>query len=127
MKFLFLLFLVSPCFAEGPLFRHKSPPIQQEFENVYQDLRNLPSIIVSSSTVLDFPNTASSCSDIPVTVSGALDANVCSIGAPSGSVAASTFFTCYVSATNTVTTRFCTNGVTVNPASGSYTISLIRS
>jgi hypothetical protein len=25
--------------AEGPLFRHKDPAVNQEFENVYQDIR----------------------------------------------------------------------------------------
>lgn len=42
-KGLLLLFLISPCFAEGPRFRHKEPSAQLEFETVYQDLRKLSS------------------------------------------------------------------------------------
>lgn len=39
-KLLFLLFIPSICLAEGPIFRHKEPEKQQEFENVYQDIRS---------------------------------------------------------------------------------------
>lgn len=38
-KILFLLFLPSISFAEGPLYRFKDPTVQLEFENVYQGLR----------------------------------------------------------------------------------------
>lgn len=41
-KFHFLLpvlLFTSVCLAEGPLFRQKEPSTQQEFENVYQDIR----------------------------------------------------------------------------------------
>ena len=39
-KLLYLLVLLpSILLAEGPLFRHKEPEKQQEFENVYKDLR----------------------------------------------------------------------------------------
>lgn len=44
MRFLLLLIIVilpSLIFAEGPLFTHKDTSIQQEYENVYQDLRKL--------------------------------------------------------------------------------------
>src|SRR6185436_17965626 len=33
----FMMYLIAT--AEGPLFRHKDSAIQQEFENVYQDIR----------------------------------------------------------------------------------------
>lgn len=40
-KFWLLTFLIpSVSFAEGPAFQHKEPTIQQEFENVYQDIRS---------------------------------------------------------------------------------------
>lgn len=38
---LFLVLLCSSVLAEGPLFTHPEPEKQQEFENVYQDLRHL--------------------------------------------------------------------------------------
>lgn len=41
MKKLLLIFSLFACsaHAEGPLFSHKDPSIQQEFDNVYQDFR----------------------------------------------------------------------------------------
>lgn len=44
-KFIFVIFaaLICCCHAEGPFFRHKEPEKQQEFENIYQDIRRLSS------------------------------------------------------------------------------------
>ncbi len=39
-KVLFLLLLATAAHAEGPLFRSSDTITQQEFENVYQDIRN---------------------------------------------------------------------------------------
>lgn len=39
--FLFLLLIASPLVAEGPQFRNKDTFVQQEFDNVYQDIRNM--------------------------------------------------------------------------------------
>ncbi len=52
--FLIILYPLSFCFAEGPLFSHKEPEKQQEFENVYQNIRhfqglNLEWIEISTS------------------------------------------------------------------------------
>lgn len=44
-----ILLLASPCFAEGPQFRHQDNIANREFQNVYQDLRNIPRI--SSDTL----------------------------------------------------------------------------
>lgn len=39
-KLLFLIaFFSSLAFAEGPIYRHKDPATNQEFQNVYQDIR----------------------------------------------------------------------------------------
>lgn len=38
-KLLLILLFPSFAFCEGPLFRQQEPSLQQEFENVYQDLR----------------------------------------------------------------------------------------
>lgn len=43
-----LLLLASPCFAEGPLYRHLDRTENLEFQNVYQDIR---AVRVSSSTL----------------------------------------------------------------------------
>lgn len=48
-KWFLLLFLASPCFAEGPLYRQKDPTLQLEVENVYQSIRSIQRV---SSTTL---------------------------------------------------------------------------
>lgn len=75
---------------------------------------------LSATATLDFPNTtASNCSDLTVTVTGAATGDTVALGVPAGSVIAGGFFNAWVSAANTVTVRFCTlnNG---NPASGTF-------
>lgn len=37
--FFFFLFLLSPAYGEGPLYRNSDRYTQLEFDNVYQDLR----------------------------------------------------------------------------------------
>lgn len=55
--FIKLLFLCSVALAEGPLFQQKDPSIQQEFENVYQDIKvakgtgTVEGFVSSSATV----------------------------------------------------------------------------
>lgn len=83
-------------------------------------------VIGSTATTIDFPNTlATTCSDVPVTVVGALENDVCSVGAPSSVTATAEVF-CFVSGADTVTTRFCTHGAIENPASATYRIMLTR-
>lgn len=48
--FIALIFIPSWLCAEGPLFRHKEPEKQQEFENVYQDLRSSPNKFIQNTT-----------------------------------------------------------------------------
>lgn len=55
MKKFILIIIIFPAigFCEGPLFLHKDTTDQQEFENVYQDLRkipHLPGFAVTTST-----------------------------------------------------------------------------
>lgn len=78
----------------------------------------------STSVTLDFPNSASnnSCNDLTATVSGAVAGDVVSIGAPSASLLSQATVFGYVSAPNTVTIRYCRNGTSGNPASGTYKI-----
>jgi len=45
-----LVFVPAFAFSEGPLFRQKEPSIQQEFENVYQDLRSVSRLKIIQST-----------------------------------------------------------------------------
>jgi hypothetical protein len=80
---------------------------------------------LTATATLDFPSTNNdSFSNLTVTVTGALDGDVVSLGLPNASVpAANSNFTAWVSATNTVTVRFNNNsGASQDPASGSFKI-----
>ena len=78
----------------------------------------------SGSATLDFPSTNAQLSaDLTITVTGAADGDVVSIGVPNASVNANTNFTAWVSAANTVTVRFNNySSGTVDPASGTFKV-----
>jgi hypothetical protein len=76
---------------------------------------------LSGTATLDFANQAAiGCNDLTITVTGAAVGDTVAIGVPNGSVPNGTaFFTGWVSATDTVTTRYC-NLVSGDPASGTF-------
>jgi hypothetical protein len=75
---------------------------------------------LSATGVLDFANLAAiGCEDLTITVTGAALGDTVDIGIPNGSVVANGTFTGWVSATNTVSIRFCTV-VSGDPASGTF-------
>jgi hypothetical protein len=79
---------------------------------------------LTGSATLDFPSTLTLLSaDLTITVTGAADGDVVSLGVPNAAVNANTSYSAWVSASNTVTVRFnnYSNG-TVNPASGSFKV-----
>jgi len=79
---------------------------------------------LAGSATLDFPSTLTMLSaDLTITVTGASDGDVVSLGVPNAAVNANTSYSAWVSASNTVTVRFnnYSNG-TVNPASGSFKV-----
>lgn len=83
--FLLLLLMASRTFGEGPIFQHKQTFEQQEFENVYQDLRgklNAIPVRTKSQLATDVPvhsNLLFVCSDCTT------DVLVISTGSTSGS------------------------------------------
>lgn len=79
--------------------------------------------ILYGTAVLDFPATSSnSTHDLTVTVTGAADGDVVSIGVPAACATVGTFFA-FVSASNTVTIRFHnSSGGSVNPTSGTFKV-----
>jgi hypothetical protein len=80
-------------------------------------------VVLYGSATLDFPNTvASSSSDLTITVTGAAVGDLAVVTPPNGSVINNTIYTCWVSATNTVTVRFSNLDLTTpaNPASGTF-------
>lgn len=80
---------------------------------------------LTTTATLDFPSTNdNSFSNLTVTVTGAVDGDVVTLGLPNASVpAAASNFTAWVSATNTVTVRFSNHsGLAQDPASGSFKV-----
>jgi len=79
---------------------------------------------LTGSATLDFPSTTTLLSaDLTITVTGAADGDVVSLGVPNAAVNANTCYTAWVSATNTVTVRFNNySSNTVNPASGTFKV-----
>ena len=80
---------------------------------------------LTATDTLDFPSTNNdSFNNLTVTVTGAVDGDVVTLGIPNASVPdANSNFTAWVSAANTVTVRFNNNsGVAQDPASGSFKV-----
>lgn len=79
---------------------------------------------LSASATLDFANQAiAGCEELSITVTGAADGNACAVGVPNAANVAGSFFTCRVSATNTVQVKHCTVS-SGNPASGTFRVSV---
>jgi hypothetical protein len=76
------------------------------------------------SATLNFPSTLTMLSaDLTITVTGAADGDVVSLGVPNAAVNANTFYSAWVSAANTVTVRFNNYSIgTVDPASALFKV-----
>jgi hypothetical protein len=94
-------------------------------QDVYNNTRWLTgSAGLTGSATLDFGSTAAqTSSDLTITVTGASDGDVVSLGVPNASVNADTNYTAWVSAANTVTVRFNNySSAAVDPASGTFKV-----
>jgi len=94
-------------------------------QDVYNNTRWLTGNAgLTGSATLDFGSTAAqTSSDLTITVTGAADGDVVSLGVPNASVNANTNYTAWVSATNTVTVRFNNySSAAVDPASGTFKV-----
>lgn len=87
-----------------------------------------PSAPLSGSATLDFPSTNNGNeSDLTITVTGASEGDVVSLGIPNSVNLNHSCFTAWVSATNTVTVRFNNYGTgALNPASGTFKIKVFK-
>jgi hypothetical protein len=82
---------------------------------------------LSAAATLDFPSTsASACSDLTLAVTGATAGDPVFLGAPNVSIPIGGSFFAWVSATNTVTVRFCADGTARDPASGSFRVTIVK-
>lgn len=79
---------------------------------------------LTGSATLDFGSTNAQLStDLTITVTGAADGDVVSLGVPNAAVNANTSYSAWVSAANTVTVRFNNySSGTINPASGTFKV-----
>lgn len=89
--------------------------------------------MLGGSGTLDFISATTTCNTTiadggtsAITVTGAAVGDPCFVGAPS-SPAANSSFTCYVSATDTVTVKQCAAGTASDPSSGTYYVRVISS
>ncbi len=82
--------------------------------------------VLAASATLDFPaTTAGGTQDLTITVTGAIDGDPVTLGAPNGSVGSGLYFA-WVSASNTVTVRFYNpTGGSINPTSGTFKVKVI--
>ncbi|NDC42689.1 MAG: hypothetical protein EBZ77_14275 [Chitinophagia bacterium] len=94
-------------------------------QDVYNNTRWLTGNAgLTGSATLDFGSTAAqTSSDLTITVTGAADGDVVSLGVPNASVNANTDYTAWVSSANTVTVRFNNySSAAVDPASGTFKV-----
>ena len=82
--------------------------------------------ILSATATLNFDLTALTVEDLTITVTGAADGDVVTIGVPNGSVTASVQYSAWVSAADTVTVRARTSAAGENPASGTFRATIFR-
>jgi len=79
---------------------------------------------VAGSATLDFASAPTdTCSaDLTISITGSVAGSPCMVGAPNGSVATGSSFTCWVSANGTVKVRHCCSnaGGSCDPASGTF-------
>jgi hypothetical protein len=84
--------------------------------------------VFSTTSTIDFAHTsANSCTEsAAITLRGAADGDVVSLGVPNGSVPPGGAFFGYVSAPDTVKVRFCADGTARNPFSGTFRIAVTK-
>ncbi len=82
----------------------------------------------TATSSINFPGTASGASsDFPVTIAGATDGDIVSLGVPQISTSPNSCFTAWVSAPNTVTIRFNNySAAAIDPASGNFKVKVIK-
>lgn len=82
--------------------------------------------ILSATATLNFDLTALTVEDLTITVTGAADGDVVTLGVPNGSITTSVQYTAWVSAADTVTVRARTSATGENPASGVFRATVIK-
>jgi hypothetical protein len=89
----------------------------------------LETMIQSATATIDFVDTApGECVNQVITLTGAVDGDVVSLGVPSSSMPVNGSFSAYVSGPNSVTVRYCNCQLAgnLNPPSGTFKVSILR-
>ncbi|MCE3282625.1 MAG: hypothetical protein K0Q66_1362, partial [Chitinophagaceae bacterium] len=83
---------------------------------------------LTASAVLDFPSTSNnSTSTLTITVNGAADGDVVSLGVPTSAISVNNTYSAYVSAANTVSVVFHNySGGNANPGSGTFRVAVMK-
>lgn len=84
---------------------------------------------LTATATLNFNSTSpGTSSDLTITVNGAADGDVVSLGIPNASIVSNGCFTAWVSAANTIKVRFTNNDLTnaLDPASGTFRVSILK-
>jgi hypothetical protein len=82
--------------------------------------------ILSATATLNFDLTALTVEDLTITVTGAADGDVVTLGVPNGSITTSVQYSAWVSAADTVTVRARTSATGEDPASGTFRATVIK-
>lgn len=86
----------------------------------------LKATTLSGSATLNFPSTlATAVADLTITVTGAADGDVVILGVPNAAITATSTYTAWVSAANTVSIRFSPKA-TEDPASATFKVKIIK-
>jgi hypothetical protein len=89
-----------------------------------------PSIVagVKATATLDFPSTATNdCSDLNMTVTGAIVGKPVSLGVGLAAIPNDGVFDAYVTSTNNVLVRFCNNTIlSIDPGSATFEVVVIQ-
>ncbi|MCK5168963.1 MAG: hypothetical protein KAQ75_03710, partial [Bacteroidales bacterium] len=95
---------------------------------ILPDASGTVAVTLTATAALNFGSTgAQISSDLTITVNGAADGNVVSLGVPNTSVNANSNYTAWVSAANTVTVRFNNYSAgAIDPALGTFRVSVLK-
>ncbi len=82
----------------------------------------LTRVLTATKSAHDFASQTITCNTTTVTVTGARTTDFCVMGLATGGGAANSSFTCYVSASDTVTIKHCPAGTASDPASQDFQV-----
>lgn len=114
----------QPVYSNAPALTNPTVTTQAVTDNSTKAASTayVQSHFLTATATLDFPSTAAqSSSELTITVTGAADGDVVSIGVPNASSNANSCFTARVSAANTVTVKFNNySSGSIDPVSGTF-------